>query len=338
MKTLKEKQEERFNNISYSPTPPFPREIFLEVNNTCNHTCFFCANEKMTRDKSFIDDQLAKRVMKESFEAGAKDITFYATGEPLIFPLLSEYIRFAKQLGYEYVFLTSNGALSTNSKMKNIIDAGLDSIKFSVNAGTRESYKQVHGKDDFDKVINTIKEWDQYRKKSASKLKMFVSFIPTQITKDEYHLLLQAIGDYIDQEVDQRECSNQGGNMLENNKYEEINPENILGTLKTHQLTSVCPDPFNRITISSEGYLTACVVDYQNALVTADLSKVSIADAWNNEEFQQLRKKHLEDKLEGTLCYNCLKNKNEPFTPLVEKFFRPLKDAKDMDKRYEKKN
>ncbi|MCX6077373.1 MAG: radical SAM protein [Campylobacterales bacterium] len=337
MKTLKEKQEERFNNISYSLTPPFPREIFLEVNNTCNHKCFFCANEKMTRDKSFIDDKLAKRIMQESFEAGSRDITFYATGEPLIFPLLDEYIKFAKQIGYEYVFLTSNGALSTTSKMKDIIDAGLDSIKFSVNAGTRKSYKQVHGKDDFDKVIDTIIEWDKYRKASGAKLKMFVSFIPTQITKDEYHLLLEIIGNYIDQEVDQRVCSNQGGNMLENNKYEEINPENILGTLKIHQLTTICPDPFNRLTISSEGYLTACVVDYQNALVTADLSKVTIVEAWNNEEFQKLRKKHLEDNLEGTLCYNCLKNKNAQFEPLNKEIFKPLKETKDMESIYEKK-
>ncbi len=337
MKTLKEKQEERLNNISYSVTPTFPKEIFLEVNNTCNHTCLFCANVKMTRDKSFIDDNLAKNIMKDAFNAGATDITFYATGEPLIFPKLPEYIKYAKEIGYQYVFLTSNAALSTSSKMKNIIDAGLDSIKFSVNAGTKETYQQIHGKDDFEKVIENIKAWDEYRKKTNSKLKMFVSFIPTQITKNDYPLLMKEVGKYIDQEIDKRGCSNQGGNMLENNTFEEINPENILGTLKTHQLTSICPDPFNRITISSEGYLTACVVDYQNALVIADLNEVSLVDAWHNEEFQNLRKKHLENKLEGTLCYNCLKNKNEPFEPLKKEYFRPLKSEKNMGEFYEKK-
>ena len=275
--------------------------------------------------------------MEDAFIAGSTDITFYATGEPLIFPKLAEYIRYAKNLGYSYVFLTSNAALSTSSKMKNIIDAGLDSIKFSVNAGTRENYEKVHGKDDFDKVVENIKLWDQYRKESGSKLKMFVSFIPTQITKNDYPLLLERVGRYIDQEVDQRECSNQGGNMLENNKFEEINPENILGTLKTHQLTNICPDPFNRVTVSSEGYLTACVVDYQNALIMADLSNTSIVDAWNNKEFQEFRQKHLEDKLEGTLCHNCLKNSNLPFEPLKKEFFKPLKEDKDMETIYDQK-
>jgi pyruvate-formate lyase-activating enzyme len=337
LKTLKEKQEERLSNVTHLITPNFPKELFLEVNNTCNHTCIFCANIKMTRDKSFIDDKLAKKIIYDAFDAGARDIAFYATGEPLIFPKLSEYIKYAKDIGYEYIFLTSNAALSTDSKMKSIIDAGLDSIKFSVNAGTKETYKQVHGKDDFDKVVENIKDWDKYRKKTNSKLKMFVSFIPTRLTQYEYPLLMDKIGEYIDQEIDQRECSNQGGNMIENNIYEDINPNNILGTLKTEQLTSICPDPFNRLTVSSEGYLTACVVDYQNALVISDLNKVSIVEAWNSNEFQELRKKHLEDKLEGTLCYNCLKNKNAEFEPLKKEFFRPLKSEKKMENLYDKK-
>lgn len=337
MNTLKAKQEERFNNISYSLAPKFPREIFLEVNNTCNHQCLFCANSKMTRDKIFIDDKLAKKIMKDAYKAGATDISFYATGEPLIFPKLAEYIKYAKELGYSYVFLTSNAALSSYMKMKGIIDAGLDSIKFSVNAGTKETYKQVHGNDDFEKVVQNIKEWDEYRKKINSKLKIFVSFIPTQITKNDYPLLIQKVGKYIDQEIDQRECSNQGGNMLENNKFETINPENILGTLKSHQFTKICPDPFNRVIVSSEGYLTACVVDYQNALIIADLKEASIVDAWHNEIFQKLRKKHLEDKLEGTVCFNCLKNKNEQFQPLQQEYFRPLKNEKVMEEFYEKK-
>ena len=27
----------------YSLTPPFPREITLDINNRCNHKCYFCA-------------------------------------------------------------------------------------------------------------------------------------------------------------------------------------------------------------------------------------------------------------------------------------------------------
>ena len=46
--------------------------------------------------------------------------------------------------------MTSNGALATPEKIRAVIDAGLDSIKFSINAPERKMYAFIHGKDDFD--------------------------------------------------------------------------------------------------------------------------------------------------------------------------------------------
>lgn len=322
--TLSQKQTDRFNGISYSMTPPFPRELFLEVNNSCNHHCFFCSNSKMQRSKEFIDDELAKKIIVDAFKCGASDITFYATGEPLIFPKLAEYIRYAKDIGYSYVFLTTNGALSTDAKIKSIIDAGLDSVKFSINAGSKESYLKVHGKDDFDKAIESVKRWHDYKKQVNSKMKIFVSFIPTHETSDEYDLLMNQIGCYLDEKVDERQCSNQGGNMIENNKVASINPSNILGTLKKNQYTTLCPDPFNRAVVSSEGYLTACVVDYQNALTIADLRDTDICTAWNSDVFQTLRKKHLDGDLSSIICDNCLNNCSRYFEPLIIEHFKPF--------------
>ena len=80
-------------------------------------------------------------------------VGFYATGEPFILPDLADYIRNAKDIGYTYVYLTSNGALATPERVREVIDAGLDSIKFSINAPQKKLYKFIHGKDDFDTVL-----------------------------------------------------------------------------------------------------------------------------------------------------------------------------------------
>lgn len=336
---LSEKQTQRLSEEYLNVlTPPIPKELFLEVNNTCNLVCHFCANSKMTRSKEFINDDLAKRVMDEAFALGVTDISFYATGEPFLFPRLSEYVRYAKNKGYGYVFITTNGVAADIELAKDVIDAGLDSVKFSINAGTRDTYRIVHGKDKFEAVIANVKAWDEYRKKTGSKLKMYVSMVPTQISMGDYDKLMDAVGDCLDQQIDIRSCSNQGGNMLENNTFEKIDPRNILGTLKTDQLTSRCPDPFNRIVVSSEGYMTACVVDYQNALVVSDLRNESLLDAWSGKKFQQLRKRHIDGDLHGLICYNCLNNAKDKFESLDERYFRPLKPEKDLGKVYEKKN
>lgn len=333
METLEQKQNERLENVEFCIHPKIPKEMYLELNNTCNHKCFFCSNIKMTRSKDFLDEELAKRLMREGIALGVENITFFATGEPFIVGNLADYIRYAKELGYKYVFLTSNGALAKPEVAKKVIDAGLDSIKFSINAGTKENYKVVHGRDDFDKVVFNVQWFYDYKIKNNLNIKLYCSMVPTKQNKDEYDALMSLIGYCLDDGIHKRECSNQGGNMIENNEITEINPNNILGTLRSNQISDkkICPDPFNRLVISSEGYLTACVVDYQNALIIADLHNTTIEEAWNSEKFVQLRQKHLDGKQENTLCYNCLYNKNETFEPLTEEFFRPFESQKDME-------
>jgi organic radical activating enzyme len=330
MVTLAEKQIERVKGAIYEEIPPFPRELFLELNNTCNHTCFFCSNEKMTRSTKQMPFSLVENIMGDAYLAGARDIAFYATGEPFMYKRLPDAIKKAREIGYEYIFITSNGALADSKKSIPVINAGLDSIKFSINAGTKESYEKTHGQNDFDKVIKNVRWWHQYRVDNKLELKIYVSMVPTPANQGEYDHLMSLIGDCLDQEIDQRQCSNQGGNMLENNTIVEIDEKSILGTLKFDQYTDICPDPFNRVVVSSEGYLTACVVDYQNALIIADLNSENIKDAWVGKKYRNFRKRHLEKNLAGLICHNCMNNCHDPYKPLDVEYFKPFLKIKDM--------
>ena len=46
-----------------------------------------------------------------------------------------------------------------------MIDAGCDSIKFSINANNKKEFEEVHGYDDFDKVTENLKWIFNYRNK-----------------------------------------------------------------------------------------------------------------------------------------------------------------------------
>ena len=52
----------------------------------------------------------------------------------------------------------------------------------------------------------------------------------------------------------------------------------------------------------------------------ADLNKSSIRDAWHNEVFTEIRRRHIENNLKGVLCYNCLYNKNTKVEPLMPEY------------------
>ena len=320
MNTFAEKKEKRTQVDFNNPFPPFPREVFFDITNACIHSCFFCSNPR-TKKNFYLKKELVFRLMREAYENGTTDIALYATGEPFMHKDLAEMVREAKRIGIKYVFITTNGSMADQERAKPVLDAGLDSVKFSINAGTRESYKEVHGKDHFERVLSNVQWFYEYRKQVGLKYGLYASMVPSHKTKDESQILKEKIMPYVD-EFDLRGCSNQGGNMYDNNETEYIEKDNLLGSLGSHQFCGRCPDVFHRITVTPEGYASACVVDYMNYLVVADLNNTTIKDAWSNELFVGLRKKHISGDLVGTICFNCLNNVNKLKVPLTPEFAR----------------
>lgn len=306
---LKERIEEKLTP-DFSLKPEFPQKnMLIELTNACNHQCAFCANSKMTRKKGSIKESFLKRSLNEAFNEGVQEVGFYTTGEPFMAKNLDQYVRWAKEIGYRYVYLTTNGALATPERVKPVLDAGLDSIKFSINAGTRETYKMIHGKDEFDLVINNLSFIAEYRRKNNLKLNIFTSFIMSKYTEGEKEKFIEKIGSLADEMIFLDVC-NQGGMMYEINELLAL--EN--GKYKVKNLP--CSLLFNSINITYEGYLTACCIDFQNYLVVADLNKTTLKEAWYSDAFKELREKHLSNSLEKTLCYNCIYNKNTEVEPL----------------------
>lgn len=289
--------------------PAFPRNMLVELTNVCNHRCVFCTNRKMTRPAGHIDEALLFRVLREAFDLGTREVGFYTTGEPFASHGLARYVAEAKRLGYAYVYITTNGALATPERARAMMDAGLDSIKFSINAGTRESYERIHGHDDFERVLRNLAAVSEYRKTLGRPFKIYVSCVLTRQTEGEQASLKALAGPLAD-DVLFFNAGNQGGLMFEVNEYLTVAGADL-------RRKPPCPMLFNRFHITHEGYLSACCVDYQNYLVVADLNISSLRNAWHNETFVELRRKHLDNALERTLCHNCIYNEGRPVQPLT---------------------
>lgn len=299
--------KERLDNISKKITPElypeFPKKnLLIEVTNSCNCNCLFCANSKMQRNKSSIDSTLVKRVLKEAYQLGTREVGFYTTGEPLLNKDLEIFITWAKELGYNYTYITTNGILLDEKRIKKLIDSGLDSIKISINAINKKEYEFIHGVDKFDTVLINLKKLHKYKIENKLNLKIYVSYIATRFTDHSISEIKEVFNNYCD-EVAIVNVRNQSGMMPEipellscQNKEEKIQAERNIP----------CHYVFNTIIVTKEGYLSACCTDFENYLAYADLNKTSLKEAWTNEIITSLREKHLTNKIENTLCYNCI--------------------------------
>ena len=262
----------------------------MELTNACNHRCVFCGNHEQKRKIVHADKDLFFSIIDEAFDLGTSEIGFYMNGEPLLAPDLIDYIKYSKRKGFEYIYLTTNGSLLSQDLFENLVSEGLSSLKFSINAATRETYKKVHGRDDFEKVKDNVLTICNVNRLSKRKIPIFITFIHNKLNHDEIediHTLFDGIVD----NVYVYDVTNQGGF---NKRIDQLLLKDQTGRFEEWP----CRGLFNRIHVTSQGYLDACCADYDNSLALEDLRKVSLKEAWSGDRsFEQMLLLY-----EGYLC------------------------------------
>ncbi len=301
--------------VVWSTKPPFPHNMLMEITNACNHRCAFCGYDQMRRNHGMADQSLMFRILEEAYRLGTREVGFYMIGEPLLNPKLEEYIQKAADLGYTYIYLTSNGVLATPEMLKRMGKAGLNSIKFSINAASAETYARIHGKNDFETVRQNIEAASELREKGEIDYSLFISFIECEWNKNETKLFHEIFEDKVDK-IYVFECINMGGNY----RAEELLRKGLVQSVKCG-VTVPCEMVFNRLHVTCEGYLDACCVDMNNTMAIADLRKMGLKEAWESEIYQNLRQQHLNRKFEKNACYNCTHCSFEDFVPLNKDLF-----------------
>lgn len=295
----------------YSEIAQYPDSILIELTNACNHACLFCSHRKMTRKVTSLDFDFACRILKEAYDLGVRQVGLFMGGESLLYKQLENIVKFCKETGFNYVYITTNGALADTDRMKKLVEAGLDSVKFSFNAASKEGYQLIHGRDDFDSVLKNIKDFYNYRQISKKKCNIFISSVTTRYN-DSSEKIEKLLGDYCDS-LAIYQAGNADGLVPEVDEL--LRNENETYDIQ-NQRTTPCFLPFNCFHITAEGYLTACCLDLFNNLAYADLNSTTLKEAWNNSVIRELRRKHLSNEIEGTLCENCVNHTKKQVYPL----------------------
>jgi MoaA/NifB/PqqE/SkfB family radical SAM enzyme len=273
----------------------------------------------MMRKKVEMDEKLVYRILDEAYDMGCRKAGLFMNGEPFVTKQLPDYIAYAKKKGYEYIYITTNGGLATEDKIKAVIDAGLDSIKFSINAGSRETYKIVHQRDDYDKVMQNLMFTHKYREESGKKFKILSSFVVTKYTSDEVETHYKKVSQYVD-DIVFFNAESFAGQMEEEVETlrTEISPK--VSSFKIHN-QAPCNSLWNSVCVTCEGYLALCCSEAYHYLVIEDVNNVSLKEAWNSERMNEMRQKHLDNNLAGTQCAKCLKCDTGEVRPLNEELF-----------------
>src|SRR5258708_7606557 len=132
-----------------------PRSIYIEPTSRCNELCQQCPRTLLSReeDRDLTFDQF--RFIVDQFPV-LERVVLHGLGEPLLNKDLPRMIRYLKGRG-TYVLFNSNGILLNTRRGQELIDAGLDEYRLSMDGATRETYARVRGVDAFDKIWRNIR-------------------------------------------------------------------------------------------------------------------------------------------------------------------------------------
>jgi MoaA/NifB/PqqE/SkfB family radical SAM enzyme len=107
-----------------------PRKIIMNVTYKCNNRCTFCAVGTRTQLDGSLDRQ--KELLAHYFNHGVR-LADFDGGEPTLYPDLIPLIRYARQLGYEKVNVTTNGRLAVYEDFARALTrSGITTLLFSV--------------------------------------------------------------------------------------------------------------------------------------------------------------------------------------------------------------
>lgn len=301
--------EERYGVLKNAMMhPPMPESLNIELNNTCNHRCVFCTyhgtgSTTIHPKPEVMQYEFAKKLIHQASRLGIgrKELGLYLSGEPFLYSRLTDLVRYAKTEGFPYVYLTTNGALATPENMKAVLDAGLDSIRFSVNAADKDMYQYIHGKDDFDQVVSNIQFMHSYIEENKLNVATSISCVITKKTQNIREKMKSMFEKYIDDIVFfPVSFAYRENDSLKAELGIVEEPSEIDYDFK-------CPVPFNSMYIDAGGHLLYCCESALMGGYIADLhDDFDLEKAWYGEEFCRIRSIFLEGASDkNTVCENC---------------------------------
>jgi MoaA/NifB/PqqE/SkfB family radical SAM enzyme len=124
--------------------------VEFDLTNKCQLKCNFCTFDYI-EDKSDIPMNIAIKCLKDLKKCGVKSVNFTGGGEPTLHPDFWWICGYAVLLGLD-VGVFTNGLKEFDPLMY----AGCRWVRFSIDAGCKETFKKIKGVDGFDKTLENI--------------------------------------------------------------------------------------------------------------------------------------------------------------------------------------
>lgn len=262
---------------------------YIEITNTCNLDCHFCPKHQRKRRQLLAEefDLLTDKVRgKVCF------LYFHLMGEPLLHPLLPQFITMAREKGFKTV-LTSNGTLL--HRAMNLLDTLPHKVQLSLHS--HESNARGELSSYMEEVMN-------FATQAAAKGTCVVLRLWNQGGMDKEN---EQVMDYIAEYVPRPWKERPDGFRLCDNLYLEFDRKfewpsaNALSAKRE----VFCKALLKQIGVLSDGSLVPCCLDHNGDVVLGNLFHQSLEEILSSPRAQAMIEGFQHHTATEALCQNC---------------------------------
>jgi MoaA/NifB/PqqE/SkfB family radical SAM enzyme len=204
--------------------PPGPLNVFLEVSNLCNMSCFMCVlfsslnqtrtNDITSRDRGFLQyEDIAARL--EKIAPQMLSVHLFGYGEPTIHPHFRSFVEFFSRYEVMIDFFT-NGMKLDGEFAKFLVEKNVFNVTFSFSGATREEYENVYLGGNFDTVTANIKNLADEKKRQGKKFpKIAINSIAFQHHVDKFVEFVELMGSLGVNEISVKPLQEYGEKIME---------------------------------------------------------------------------------------------------------------------------
>lgn len=286
---------------------PFTLNIF--PSNVCNFRCGYCAQslgpEYLMKEYDFpqemMEMEMIGRIIEQSkeFDRNYKLISFMGHGEPLCNRDLPEMIHRIKQAGIaDRIDIITNASLLTNPYADELIEAGLDVLRVSLQGVSAEAYREICGvRIDFDKFVDHLAYFYRHKKQC----KVYMKTVDASLKEGEEEKFYGIFGEICDRiYIDRIRPVYSGVDYSETEK--DLSRDRYGNA---HEKRVVCPQPFYMLSVWANGDVTPCDALYK-ACPLGNIRQDRLKELWDSEKKKQFCKIQLEKRKDiYSSCQKC---------------------------------
>lgn len=287
-----------FNDLSQALY--FPKYFEVETVRACNAKCTMCTVNQWEGKNNNMPENLFSKISEEmrNYSTWINSVCLSRNGEPLLDKNLVDKIRILKGYGIKDVTFSTNASLLNEYRSIELIESGLDDIRFSIDGSTKETFESIRMGLKFENVIENCLRFIRLRNERGQTPRVRIRMVLQEKNLHEEHDWKEFWKARVSKnDIVYSKAMGSWGNQLSSfNKN------------RNHEKYSYnpCISPWSTMVIHFDGKVPLCGCDFNSTINLGDVNNYSIREIWRSEDFNRIREMHsLGRRNDISLCIGC---------------------------------